>query len=349
MSDTLGDDPRLSSAFAQIKERLSLSALYTGGDNRAEADVRAFRDGVPPVRVRELSVGRAATFEVLRGRLEAAAGDRRPKPTTLSVRPGDGLSHLLRWTSEESEAGLMAVAYTEPKSDRSSPFRVQQALLGSMKLSGRTLADALYSGRAVVSDAAIRAVGALAGELTPSGLRVLTVLLEAAADRRTQDALALLGWMQGEPLASDYARRRGLPTIPVLAATYLGVVNAVVHTARAFGAQGMLLLLDGDTPAAAIAELSRVPFTLVLSGGDRAGPRVKVIDVPPLTPSDLRTLARRIRDKHLQAYGWPDPTPVVNDLLDGLLPPPSPAMTARAWVRTVTATLDNLLSQQDPS
>lgn len=243
----------------------------------------------------------------------------------------------------------MAVAFIEPGGDRVSPFRVQQVLLGSMRLSGRTLADALYSGRAAVSDAAIRAVRALAGELTPSGLRVLTVLLEAAAEQRTQDALLLLGWLQGEPLESDYRRRRGLPTVPVLAATFLGVVSAVVHTARALGAQGMLLILDGNEPDTPIAEIARVPFTLVLTGGNRAMPKVKVIEVPPLTPGELRTLARRIRDRHIQAYGWPDPTPVVDARLDGVLPTPSLDMTARDWVRAVTATLDSLLSQQDPS
>jgi hypothetical protein len=336
-------------AFAQIRERLDLAALYTGGDMRAEADIRAFRDGVPPPRVHDISVGRLSVFEAIRVRLAAAAGDRRPAPTALSVRHGDGLSHLLRWASEESQARLMAVAFAEPGGDRASPFRVQQVLLASLRLGGRTLTDILHSGRAAVSDASIQAVRALSSELTPGGMRVLSVLLEAAAERRTQDALLMLGWIQGEHLESEYARRRGLPTVPLLAATYIGVVSAIVHIARAFGAQGMLVILDENEPDAAIVEISRVPYTLVLSGGSGDAAQVKVIAVPPMAAVDLGTLARRIRDRHIQAYGWPDPTPVIDAHLDKVLPKPSVDMTAREWVRAVTATLDGLLSKQDPS
>jgi hypothetical protein len=348
MTDTLGDDPRLSSAFAQIKETLNLAALYTGGDVGAEADVRAFRDGVPPPRVHDVSVGRLSVLEALRGRLAAAAGDRRPMPTALSVRHGDGLSHLLRWASEEGQTGLMAVAFAESFGDRASPFRVQQILLASIRLGGRTLSDTLHSGRAAVSNASIQAVRALSSELTPGGLRVLTVLLEAAAEQRTQDALLLLGWMQGERLESADTRPRGLPAVPLLAATYLGVVSAIVHIARAFGAQGMLVIFDENEPDAGIVEISRVPYTLVLSGGNGEAAKVKVIAVPPLPAVDLATLARRIRDRHVQAYGWPDPTPVIDAHLDAVMPKPSPDMTARDWVRAVTATLDELLSRQDP-
>lgn len=350
MSDTLGDDPRLQDRFRQIRERIDLSERHVGLDVVAEAAVRAFRDGVPPPMVASFSVGRAPIFSALDARLNAAAAQHRPVPTVLHVAEGDGLSHLMRWAHEKATSRGFAVARLDAVSFTAAPEAIQHLLVGTLRLSGRTLIEGLVSGQLAARPQAADHVRALASELGSSGIATLTYFLEAAGAGRLQEALAVIDWMLGAPTGTAWRRARGLPASPLLAGTARGVAAACAYLARAFGASGVLIAVDGRSrsvlPSAPTAALAGLPYTLVLSGASLGETRTKDVVVPSMSPGELRSLARLIRDCHVKAFGWPNAGRVANDELERDLATQPVGAPVRDWVRAVTARLDLLLAEQ---
>lgn len=352
MDDTLGDDPRLADGFRRIRERIDLNDRYAGLDVEAESTIRALRDGVPPPRVSGISVGRATTTADLAERLRGAAAMQRPSPTVLDVGDSDGLSHLMRWTSERAAGLGFGVAALDEMPTWSDPRSVQEAVLGALRVDGRTLIEGLAEGTLRSDVGATRHARALATELSPGGTAALTSLLEAVAHRRLDAALAIVDWLLGAPSDAAWRRSHGLPSSPNLAPTARGVVAAAVYLSRAFGAHGVLITIDsradGGSRVPAVAELGGVPFSLVLSGSRVERGHSRELTVPHMTPAELRRLARLIRDYHVKAFAWPDAGRVADDELERLLPAAKSEAPVRDWVRTVTAQLDLLLANQSP-
>lgn len=350
MGDTLGDDPRLAGGFRRIRERIDLSERYVGLDVVAEAAVRAFRDGVPPPLVAPFSVGRVSMFSALEARLEAAAAQQRPGPTVLRVAEGDGLSHLMRWANENATSRGFAVAHLDAMPFSATPEVLQRVLIGSLRLNGRTLVEGLVSGQLAARPQSADHVRALVSELGSGGVAVLTYFLEAVGAGRLQEALAVIDWMLGGSTDLAWRRARDLPASPSLAGSARGIAAACSYLARAFGASGVLIAVDGrassKVPAAPAAVLAGLPYTLVLSGAPLGESRTKDVIVPSMSASELRTLARVIRDCHVKAFAWPDAGIVANDELDAGLPAQPIGAPVRDWVRAVTARLDLLLSEQ---
>jgi hypothetical protein len=345
MSETLGEDPRIAALLGEVREGLALSEASVG-DAQAQAEVRAFRDGVPPPAVAALTVGRERTLEEIRRRIDANARGQRPGLMLLDVRAGDGLSHLLRWAKEQGESARTAVATLDAATIRSSSLVVQEKLLGSAHLRGRHLADVLYSERAALAEQTVVSIKALTGELSGAGLRTISVLLEATAAGRTADAFAILERMQGGDLERQELRRLGLPSERCIADTTRGVVIALTHVVRAFGASGLLLLLDARVPPLEAIALSSLPFAFMIAGGSSRDPRFRASEVGPLGEQDQILLARRIRDRHLHAYNWSNASSVTNRKLETCIPV-QPGITARDWVRTITAVLDQRLARDE--
>lgn len=350
MGDTLGDDPRLADGFRRIRERIDLSERYAGLDVAAESAVRAFRDGVPPPAVSTISVGRASTISEVEDRLRGAANLQRPAPTVLDVRDGDGLSHIIRWASEKASRLGFAVVALEAMPVWLDPRSLQSALIGGLKVNGMTLIEGLAEGTLRPDSSAIHHARALATELSPGGMTILTHFLEAVARSRSDEALACIDWILGAPADAGWRRSGQLPSSPLLAPTPRGVAAASVYLARAFGASGVLITVDvrahATSPAVAIAGLGGLPYNIVLSGAPVEGGKRKELVVPHMQPSELWALARLIRDCHVKAFAWPNAGSVTDDELERLLPVRLPESPVRDWVRGVTAGLDLLLAEQ---
>lgn len=351
MADTLGDNSELAAVFARAKEKIQLSEEgHRDRDWAAQQVVRAWRDGVPPSRVRDYTVDCRAAVRLLTEAVAGATRGQSSRPIGLRVPAGMGQTHVLRYASELANAAGVAVAWVPSVDGRPSVLKTQQVLLAGARVDGQTLAAYLAgsTGRSGAS-ASVSDVRRLLNELSPGGVISMTLVLEAASRGRYEEALEVLSWLLGETVDEAWRRARHLPLKPELAPTGRGVLAGCVAFARIVGASGLVVIDDarpdpgheGTVPGYLLDPL---PGLLVLSGQAWSGVR-GMIELGPLKREELEALARLIRDQHVRAYEWPAADEVIDSRLGSLTRALNGDKT-REWVRGVVAALDSTLAEQ---
>ncbi len=345
MGDQLGDDPRFAATFELIRHAVELHTLGGGRDYDAENDTRAFRDGVVPRRVSDLTVGRTAQAGACGRRIGEASRGGRPAVLYLSSEPGNGQTHFLHLAAEQASGADLATAWIGDPVSLQTPVAAQTALLSTATIGGLPFIDSAKDAprdRLEAREAAQR----LSGQLTPGAIRALTLIFQALQTGRTEAALPVFRWLCGEDPGSTWRMARGLPRSSGLTSTWPPLLEACCLLTKIAGSKGLLVLVDQRHLASIPLWLHARANGLLVVSGVGAADAGYTLELPSLTSEQAIFAARLIRDRHVAAYSWPSGEAMSDQELLAFVSNLR-WQTTRECVRSIVAYLDNALARQD--
>ncbi len=379
---TIGDDPRLREILSELRSLIALAERAPWTPSQAQGIVEALRLGVPPAGAAVgLTVGREGLLARISRDLDYA---RHGKSRLVFLRGeyGMGKTHTLRVLQEYAHQHSFASSLVE-LSLRECPLHdlglVYRKVVQNLQTSSHSAGSALESLLEEWADQ-IRKLGEQDRVAALTRLRrlhrdfraALTTYFGCQQSGRSGPSQLVLEWMTGHRLCARERTAIGV-SANVSETNALVMLGSLASMLQLTGIRGIAILLDeadatlsfegateGERAARNLNILMRASGTFPhsyfvystpppffrrrdLLSGITWEPQ-RVLDLEPLEPMHLIALAQKIRDLHLLAYVWENPSRVrdseIRGLVNRLLDDHALRSSVRGFVRATVEVLD---------
>lgn len=382
MNYPIGENPRIREVLGEIQNLIRVAERVPWNQQEARSIIETLRLGIPPPKAAlGLTVGREKLFGRLSLDLNNVRFGK-SHLIFLIGEYGIGKTHTLRVLQEYSHQQSFASSLVE-LNQRECPLHnlglVYQKIVRNLQTKQHSAGFALPSLLDGWADY-IRNIGERDRNLALGNLRkldhdfhcALTTYFECKRVGKTKHCDLVLDWMTGAKLSSNELTKIGVSS-NISQLNALSMLGNLVSMLQCIGLHGVVILLDEVDRTLAFENVTEIeasrrnlnmlirsslnfPYLYFIYSSPPSflqnqqlltGVDIKpqnVVNLQPLSSSNLVDLACKIRDLHLLAYSWDNQSRVCDSTLKAfttnLIKNPQMRSSVRSYVRTLVEALD---------